>query len=138
MAHSHKPSPRASTSKRAPLDALPRTSEGPAPAWAPEALPSDLSPAAHPPQEPEGSSPSSRSIPPVHWADPTEARAWLNDARATVDDLAALAREGSRRLKHCVLSRAERRRRTREIETALLALFEAALAGIDTDAPLAT
>src|SRR5262245_1017645 len=109
MSHSHKPSPRASTSKRAPLDALSRTSEGPASAWAPEALPSDLSPAAHPPQEPEGSPPSPCSIPPVHWSDPTEARAWLTAARATTFDLVALAREGSRRIKHRVLSRAERR-----------------------------
>jgi len=135
MSHSHKPSSRANTSKRAPLDALPRTSEGPAPSWAPEASPSDPSPPAHPPQEPEGFPPSRRSILPVHWADPTEARAWLTAARATVDDLTALAREGSRRLKHHVLSRAERRRRTRETESALLALFEAALADLTASPP---
>jgi len=130
MAHSHKPSPRASTSKRAPIDALPRTSEGPADAWASEALPSDPSPTAHIPQEPEGFPPSPRSIPPVHWANPSEARAWLDAARATFKDLVALAREGSRRIKHRVLSRAELRRQARDAERALLALFDAADAAL--------
>src|SRR4051812_46510306 len=130
MTHSHKPSRRANSSKRAPIDAPPRTSEGPASAWASEALPSAPSLTAHPPREPEGSSPSPRSPHPVHWADPAQPRPWLDDARAPFDAPAAPAREGSRRFKHRVLSRPERRRHTRDAESTLLSLFDAAFAGL--------
>ena len=79
--------------------------------------------------------PSNPLPPPVDWADPTQVRAWLDAARTTFDDLAALAREGSRRFKHRVLSRPERRRKTRETERALDSLFEAALAGLPASPP---
>jgi hypothetical protein len=143
MERSHMPSSRARGSMRAPLGAqpdtqmpaddaaaLPRTSEGPVPPWAPEALPSGPSPTAHIPQEPQGSPPSPRSFRPVRWSDPADARAWLGAARASVADLAALAREGSRRGRHRVLSRAELRRQARDLERALLALFDRADAGL--------
>src|SRR5262249_40436560 len=123
MEPSHKPSRRATHSVRTPFGALPRTGEGPASPWAPEAEPSDAVPTAHTPQAPPGSPPSRRAIRPVDWPDPAEARAWLDVAYANATDLAALAREGSRRLKRRVLSRAELRRQTRELERTLLALF---------------
>jgi hypothetical protein len=141
MKHSHKPSLTASRSVRAPTDAQqnaedaaassPRTSEGPAPACAPEAEPSDTPPTAHTSQEPPGSPPSPRSVPPLRWADPAHARAWLSQVSLVVDDLAAAARDGSRRAKHRVLSRAERRRQARTAELKLAALLEAAAAGLD-------
>src|SRR4051812_21967178 len=144
MEQSHKPSPRATGSVRAPHGAqldpqeaaesaattAARTNEGPVPPWASEATPSDASPAAHTPQEPLGSPPSPRSRRPLHWADPAQARAWLADARATAADLAAAAREGSRRRKRRVLSRAEIRRQAHDAERALLSLFDAAEAGL--------
>jgi hypothetical protein len=140
MQHSHTPAPRANRTVRAPTgpqqnaeDAAassPRTSEGPAPDWAPEAEPSDASPTAHIPQEPQGSPPSPRSFRPVHWDDPADVRAWLNIARVIFDELAALTREGSRRLKRRVMSRAELRRQSRDVERSLLALFDAADAGL--------
>jgi hypothetical protein len=142
MKHSHKPSLTASRSVRTPTGAQqnaedaaassPRTSEGPVPAWAPEAAaPSDPLPAAHTSQEPPGSPPSPRSVPPLRWADPAHARAWLSQVSLVVDDLAAAARDGSRRAKHRVLSRAERRRQARTAELKLAALLEAAAAGLD-------
>ena len=79
--------------------------------------------------------PSDPLPPAVDWADPIQVRAWLDAARTTVDDLAALAREGSRRFKHRVLSRPERRRKTRETERALDSLFEAAFAGLPASPP---
>jgi len=145
MKRSHKPSLRATGSKRAPLGAQPdtqeaaatepatpaaRTSEGPVPQWAPEASPLDPSPAAHTSQELLGSPPSPRSRRPLHWADPIQSRAWLDRVRASAADLAAAAREGSHRLKHRVLSRAELRRQGRNAERALLSLFDAAAAGL--------
>jgi hypothetical protein len=140
MEHSHKPSLTATRSMRVPHGAqlIPegatasssRTSEGPVPEWAPEASPSDQSPTAHLPWEPQGSPPSRRSFRPVRWADPADVRAWLSAARTGFADLAALAREGSRRLKHRTLSRAELRRQRRDAERSLLALFDAANAGL--------
>jgi len=50
--------------------------------------------------------------------------------REAFGDVAALAREGTRRLKHHVLSRAERRRQLREVEDLILGLFEDAHAGL--------
>jgi hypothetical protein len=141
MKHSHRPSSTASRSVRAPTGAQPsaedaaasshRTSEGPVPEWAPEAAPSDFLPAAHISQEPEGSPPSPRSVPPLRWADPAHARAWLREVSIVVEDLAAAARDGSRRGKHRVLSRAERRRQARTAQRKLAALLEAAAAGLD-------
>jgi hypothetical protein len=140
MKPSHRPSVAARRSVRAPTGAQqkaeeaaassPRTSEGPVPEWAPEAEPSGSSPTAHPPQEPQGSSPSRRSSRPVRWADPADIRAWLDAAQLLFEELAALTREGSRRLKHRVMSRAELRRQRREAERALAALLEAAEAGL--------
>jgi hypothetical protein len=144
MARSHTLSSRATRRMRAHLDAqpdtqdaaaeaaasAPRTSEGPAPSWAPEAPPSDPSPTAHTPREPPGSSPSHRSFHPLRWADQAHARAWFEATSAAVADLCAVAREGSRRLKHRVLSRAELRRQRRGAEIKLLGLLSAAEAGL--------
>src|SRR4051812_23158693 len=112
MERSHRPSPRATGSTRAPFGAPTDTQETAAKA------------AAHRPRtgegpaslEPSGSPPSPRSTRPVDLANPADARAWLDDARAIFEDLAALAREGSRRLKHRVLSRAELRSQVRDAE----------------------
>ena len=144
MVRSHTPATRVNTTPRAPLDAdlapevtaeqpaasPARTSEGPAPAWASEAPPSERSPASHVPSEPPGSSPSPCSSRPVRWNDPEDVRSWLSSARTHVADLAAIAREGARRGKHRVLSRSERRRQARAAVHALRALFDAADAGL--------
>jgi hypothetical protein len=148
MVRSHTPASRASTGTRAPLDAQldpevaaaqpadpaadppARPSEGPAPAWASGAPPSDRAPASHAPLEPLGSSPSPCSPRPVRWDDPEDARAWLAAVRAHIADLVALAREGCRRGKGRVLSRAERGRQTRAAEHALGTLLDAADAGL--------
>jgi hypothetical protein len=66
----------------------------------------------------------------VRWDDPDDARAWLASARSHIADLAALAREGCRRSKDRVLSRAERGRQTRAAEHALHLLLNAADAGL--------
>jgi hypothetical protein len=55
----------------------------------------------------------------------------LSEVQLVVDDLAAAARDGSRRAKHRVLSRAERRRQARTAQLKLAALLEAAAAGLD-------
>jgi hypothetical protein len=140
MSHSHRPSLAATTSMRAPFGAQPdaqdapasrpRTSEGPVPEWAPEAQPSDSSPTAHISQELQGFPPSRCSVRPLRWADPADVRAWLDQGLASVADLAAVAREGSRRLKRRVLSRAELRRQARAAERSLRVLFAAAAAGL--------
>lgn len=146
MRHSHRSSLTTIPSARAPLGAQPdpegaaatspRTSEGPVPPWAPEAQPSDIAPTAHLSQEPQGSPPSRRSFRPLRWADPADARAWLNQVRASFGDLAAAAREGSRRFKHRVLSRAELRRQRRAAERSLGALLDAAQAGLAGPEPV--
>jgi hypothetical protein len=140
MIHSHRPSVAARRSMRTPAGAQPiaedaaasspRTSEGPVPEWAPEASPSDTSPTAHLPQELLGSPPSRRSFRPVRWTDPADSRAWLRAIRSASMDLAALAHEGSLRLKHRMLTRSEIRRQRRDAERSLLALLEAAEAGL--------
>jgi hypothetical protein len=122
------PDPQIAAADAAPLH--PRTSEGPVLEWAPEATPSGFSPAAPLPQEPAGSPPSRRSFRPLRWADPADARAWLGEVRAVFEDLAASAREGSRRRKHRTLSRAELRRHARDAERTLAALLHAAEAGL--------
>jgi hypothetical protein len=135
MVRSHTLSSRATRSRRAPIGAQPiaedaaasspRTSEGPVPPWAPEASPSDsspIAPTAHISQEPEGSPPSRRSFRPLRWADPADARAWLD-------------REGSHRRKRRVLSRAEIRSQRRAAERSLLALLAAADAGLTRPSP---
>lgn len=126
MKRSHAPSSRAKTSTRAPLDAQPDTQD----AAAETAAPSDPIPAARIPGEPPGSSSSGRSLYPLRWADPAHAEAWLTATRAAFADLAAAAREGSRRLKHRVLSRAELQRQVRAAEIRLVGLFDAAEAGL--------
>jgi hypothetical protein len=111
---------------RAPSTSHP--DEGPAPRVA--GAPSEPSCAAAS-LEPTGSAPSSLSPSPFTWTDAAHARTWLGAVRETADDLAALAHEGGRRLKHRVLARAELRRQTREAERSLhglLAEAEAALA----------
>ena len=134
--------PRATKRLRTPLGAQQpkpkqsRTSDGPAPAWAPEAAPSAAVPAAHH-SEPPGS-PSSRRSPsplrPLRIGDAADLHAWLTAARTTADDLVAAAREGTRRLKHRVLSRAELRRRVRVASAELTRLLDAATAGFDAPA----
>jgi hypothetical protein len=114
----------------------PRTSEGPVPEWAPEAEPSDAFPTAHLPQELLGSPPSRRSFRSLRWADPADAGAWLDQVRAVFADLAATAREGSRRLKRRVLSRAELRRQRHDAERSLVALLDAAQAGLVRPEPV--
>ncbi len=57
------------------------------------------------------------------WTDPDHARTWLCALREAADDLAALAREGGRRLAHRVLSRAELRRQTRAAERSVHGLL---------------
>ena len=154
MVRSHTPAPRASTtttpaaldaqhdpevaaeqSAENPADPPARTSEGPASSWASEAPPSDRSPPSHAPSAPMGSSPSPWSPRPLRWDDPDDARAWLASARSHVADLAALAREGCRRSKDRVLSRAERGRQTRAAEHALLLLLNAGDAGLRIPPP---
>jgi hypothetical protein len=124
MKRSHTPPPGATRSTRAPSDAQldpqvaaaeaaeqpPRTSEGPVPAWAPEAEPSGLSP--------------------LRWDDPLDTRAWLHQVRLAFEDLAALSREGARRLKDRTLSRAEIEREVSEAEHKLRALLVAADDGL--------
>jgi hypothetical protein len=135
MVRSHTPASRASTTTPAALDAQldpevaaeqsaensanppARTGEGPASSRASEAPPSPCSPR------------------PLRWDDPDDARAWLASARSHVADLAALAREGCRRSKDRVLSRAERGRQTRAAEHALLLLLNAADAGLRIPPP---
>ena len=60
------------------------------------------------------------------WTNPILLRAWLTAIRDAGDDLAALSWEGTRRVRGRVLSRYERRRRTREAEAALRGLITAA------------
>ena len=74
------------------------------------------------------------SLPPTSfdWANPTLVRAWLTAIRDTGDDLAALSREGTRRVRRRFLSRHERRRRTREAEASLRSLVTAAEAALPT------
>ena len=68
------------------------------------------------------------------WTNPTLLRAWLTAIRDAGDDLAALSWEGTRRVRHRVLSRHERRRRTREAEASLHELVTAAEAALSTPA----
>jgi hypothetical protein len=68
------------------------------------------------------------------WTNPTLLRAWLTAIRDTGDDLAALSWEGTRRVRRRVLSRYERRRRTREAEASLHKLVLAAEAALPTPA----
>lgn len=114
-------------SRNAPSGATPHPDEGPAPRVAGASSSEPTRAAA--PLEPPGSTPSSFS-PRVDWADPTHVRAWLGALRAAGDDLSALAREGTRRLRYRVLSRAEIRRQARAATRSLhgrLAEAEAAL-----------
>ena len=95
---------------------------------------SDLSsaPAAPASDRPPASSPSPRSFRPLRWDDLDDARAWLDQVRTRVDDLAALGREGARRRKNHVLSRAERAHQVHAAITSLGALLDAARAGLPT------
>jgi hypothetical protein len=147
MKHSHRPSVTATESMRTPAGAqldpqeaaaeaaatASRTSEGPVHEGAPEAEPSATRPTARHPWELQGSPPSLRSfrsLRPLRWDDPIETRAWLQEVRLFFEDLAAVGREGSRRIKDRTLSRAELERQESEAEHKLRALFEAADAGL--------
>ena len=113
MVRSHTPASRASTTPtRTSLDA-----------------PLDPEVAAGNPAEPLAD-PAPRSFRPLRWADPVDARTWLDRVRSQVADLAALGREGSRLHKHHVLSRAERGRQVHAATTFLQALLGAAEAGL--------
>ncbi len=101
--------------------------QGPAPQVA-GALASAPTRAAAPP-EPPGSPPSTFSST-FNFADTADAAEWLRLVRGNADDLIALAREGSRRLKHRVLSRAEIGRQTRDAERCMHGLLAEAEAGL--------
>ena len=94
--------------------------EGPAPARASEAEPSDAAPAARAPKEPPGTTPSP-------FFDPI---AWLAAVHDAAEDLIALAHEGGRRLRDRVLSRAELRRQTRAAARSMRGLLAHAEAGL--------
>jgi hypothetical protein len=110
---------------RAPSSSHP--DEGPAPRV--DGAPSDPSCAAAS-LEPQGSAPSSSFPSAFNWQDLDHARAWLGAVREAAEDLAALAREGGRRLRRRVLSRAELRRQTREAEGSMRGLLAQAEAGL--------
>ena len=116
MVRSHTPASRASTT--------------------PTGTPLDPEVAAENPAETPAETPAdslSPSLPrPVRWDDRADVRAWLSRARSHIAELAALAREGSRRGKNRVLSRAERSRQTRAAESSLCTLLDAADAGLLT------
>jgi len=135
----HKPSTRAKNPARVPFDApplppLPPQAEAQAEAEA-TAHPADTSEGPAPLELP--SSPPSPCVSrplaahrPVSWTNGEDIRGWLSATRTAIADLQALAREGSRRLKHRVLSRAELRCQLREAETALNVLLADADAGL--------
>jgi hypothetical protein len=56
---------------------------------------------------------------PLDLQKPEHARWWLHAVREAIADVVCVAREGTRRLKHRVLSRAELRRQLRQTETSL-------------------
>ena len=118
----------------------PHPDEGPAPQVA-GASPSAPTRAAAPPELASSTPSSSFSpspVPRVDWSQPAHVHAWLGALRDAGDDLAALAREGTRRFRYRVLARAEIRRQTRAAEHSLqglLAEAEAALAPSREGAP---
>ena len=89
----------------------------------------DPAPVAAPP-EPPGSTPSPFSPTAFDFKDAADAAEWLRLVRGNADDLIALAREGARRFKHRVLSRAEIRRQTEEAEHAMHNLLDVAEIGL--------
>ena len=116
---------RVPSSDRAPSPSHP--DEGPSPRVA--GAPSEPS-CAGASLEPAGSTPSSFLPSAFDWKDAAHVRTWLGAVREAADDLAALAREGGRRLQHRVLSRAELRRQTREAERSMRGLLAEAEAGL--------
>ena len=118
MKHSHTPPSGATRSTRAPLDAQldPQVAA--------------VEAAEQPPRTLQGSPPLPRSIRPLRWDDPVDTRAWLDQVRLAFEDLAALSREGARRLKDRTLSRAEIERQASEAEHKLRALLVAADDGL--------
>jgi hypothetical protein len=118
--------PRVPSPDRAPRSRS-HPDEGPAPQVAGVSA-FDPTRAAAPP-EPPGSTPSS-SFSVFHFKDAGDAREWLRLVRGNAGDLAALAREGGRRLKHRVLSRAALRRQAREAERCMHGLLAEAEAGL--------
>jgi len=107
-----------------PSSSAPWRTVNPPPVLHPDPSPPVTAPTA---QEPPGSPffPSA-----FDWSDAAHARTWLDAVRQAGDDLAALAREGSRLHKHRVLSRAELRRQTNAAERSLHALLAQAEAGL--------
>jgi hypothetical protein len=118
---------RVPSSDRAPEPSSSRPEEGPAPRVA--GASSDPTRAAAS-LEPPGSTPSSSCPAAFDWHDVDQARTWLLAVRDAADDLAALAREGGRRLVNRVLSRAELRRQTRDAERSVHGLLSEAEAAL--------
>jgi hypothetical protein len=121
---------RVPPSGRAPSTSHPH--EGPAPRVAgapsePACAAASLEPTGSPPSSsssPSSPSPSLTSAPSAFlWPDALHTRAWLTTVRESANDLAALAREGSRRASHRVLARAELRRQTRVAARSLRTLL---------------
>ena len=72
--------------------------------------------------------------PPFQWSEPAAVPRWLDASRTALLDLLAVAREGARRPRKRVLSRAEMRPQARDAfaqATALLDLAAEALSGKD-------
>jgi hypothetical protein len=63
-------------------------------------------------------------------ADPAGVQRWLEASRASLLDLLAVAREGARRPRKRVLSRAEMRRQAREAYAQVTALLDLAAEGM--------
>ena len=68
--------------------------------------------------------PASPAVPPL--TDPAAVQRWLDQSRAALLDLLAAAREGARRPRKRVLSRAEIRRQARDAFTQVTALLDVA------------
>jgi hypothetical protein len=130
MKRSHKPRSEANPRSRAKEEALTGSSshqaEGPAVSRAPEVVPSGSAPTARESQEPPGSPPSPFLLQAFDLDDADHVHAWVDAMRDAIADLAAAAREGTRRLRYRVLSRAEIRRQARSAERSLTGLLEAA------------
>jgi hypothetical protein len=88
------------------------------------ATPARSNPAPPPPAEADPSAPS--GPPPPLLGDPAAVQRWLDTGRAAVLDLLAAAREGARRPRKRVLSRAEIRRQARDAFAQVTSLLDLA------------
>ena len=68
--------------------------------------------------------------PPFQWSDPTAVPRWLEASRTALLDLLAVAREGARRPRKRVLSRAEMRRQARDAFAQVKAFLDLAAEGL--------